>query len=31
VGPIRFDVGHLVNAPPGLKSMQYFVTLGQAF
>jgi outer membrane protein insertion porin family len=31
VGPIRFDIGHLVNAPPGLNSIQYFVTLGQAF
>jgi outer membrane protein insertion porin family len=31
VGPIRIDIGHLVNAPPGLNSMQYFVTLGQAF
>ena len=31
VGPIRFDVGHLVNAPPGIKSNQVFVTLGQAF
>jgi outer membrane protein insertion porin family len=31
VGPIRFDVGHLLNAPPGLKKYQVFVTLGQAF
>jgi outer membrane protein insertion porin family len=31
IGPIRFDVGYLVNAPPGLKSVQLFVTLGQAF
>ena len=31
IGPIRFDVGHLINAPPGLKSVQYFITLGQAF
>lgn len=31
VGPIRFDVGHNLNAPPGIKSTQYFVSLGQAF
>ncbi len=31
VGPIRFDIGHNLNAPPGIKSTQYFVTLGQAF
>lgn len=31
VGPVRIDVGHLLNAPPGVKSMQLFVTLGQAF
>ncbi len=31
VGPIRFDIGHLINTPPGLKSYQIFVTLGQAF
>jgi len=31
VGPVRFDVGHLFNAPPGVKSLQWFVTLGQAF
>ena len=31
VGPIRFDVGHNLNAPPGIKSTQYFVTIGQAF
>ncbi|HKD80529.1 MAG TPA: POTRA domain-containing protein [Candidatus Angelobacter sp.] len=31
VGPIRFDIGHLINAPPGVKSTQYFITLGQAF
>ncbi len=31
VGPVRFDVGHLINAPPGVKSTQYFITLGQAF
>jgi outer membrane protein assembly factor BamA len=31
VGPVRFDVGHNLNAPPGVRAMQYFVTLGQAF
>ena len=31
VGPVRFDIGHNLNAPPGLRAMQYFVTLGQAF
>jgi outer membrane protein insertion porin family len=31
VGPVRFDIGHNLNAPPGLNSTQYFVTLGQAF
>lgn len=31
VGPLRFDIGHNLNAPPGLSSMQWFVTLGQAF
>jgi len=31
VGPIRIDIGHNLNAAPGLKSTQIFVTLGQAF
>jgi outer membrane translocation and assembly module TamA len=31
IGPIRIDVGHLINTPPGLKSVQFFLTLGQAF
>jgi outer membrane protein assembly factor BamA len=31
VGPIRIDVGHLVNTVPGVKSTQFFITLGQAF
>jgi outer membrane protein insertion porin family len=31
VGPIRIDIGHNLNAPPGIKSTQVFVTLGQAF
>ncbi|HEX6880840.1 MAG TPA: BamA/TamA family outer membrane protein, partial [Terriglobales bacterium] len=31
VGPVRIDVGHNLNALPGIKSTQIFVTLGQAF
>jgi outer membrane protein assembly factor BamA len=31
IGPVRVDVGYLVNPPPGLKSYQVFITLGQAF
>jgi len=31
VGPIRIDIGHLLNAPPGIKTQQVFITLGQAF
>lgn len=31
VGPVRLDVGHNLNAPPGIKATQIFVTLGQAF
>ncbi len=31
VGPIRIDIGHNLNAQPGIKSTQIFVTLGQAF
>ena len=31
VGPIRIDIGHLLNPLPGLKTTQYFITLGQSF
>lgn len=31
VGPIRVDFGYNFNAPPGVKSFQYFITIGQAF
>jgi outer membrane protein insertion porin family len=31
VGPVRVDFGHNLNAPPGLSSFQWFITLGQAF
>jgi outer membrane protein insertion porin family len=31
LGPVRLDLGYNLNAPPGIKSTRYFVTLGQAF
>ena len=31
VGPIRFDVGQNLNPITGIKSTQYFITIGQAF
>jgi len=31
VGPLRIDFGYNLNAPPGVRAWQYFVTLGQAF
>jgi outer membrane protein assembly factor BamA len=31
VGPVRIDLGHNLNALPGIKSTQLFITLGQAF
>jgi outer membrane protein insertion porin family len=31
VGPIRFDIGKNLNPVPGIKSIQYFITLGQSF
>lgn len=31
IGPIRLDVGRNLNPVPGLKSTQWFITLGQAF
>ena len=31
VGPLRIDIGHNLNPVPGIKSTQYFITLGQAF
>ena len=31
IGPVRFDVGKNVNPVPGIKSIQYYITLGQAF
>ena len=31
VVPVRVDFGHNLNSPPGIKSTQFFITLGQAF
>ncbi len=31
VGPVRFDIGHLLNPIVGISSLQFFLTLGQAF
>lgn len=31
VGPVRVDIGHNLDALPGIKSTQIFITLGQAF
>jgi outer membrane protein assembly factor BamA len=31
IGPVRLDVGQLLEPIPGIRSTQFFVTLGQAF
>ena len=31
IGPVRFDIGHLLEPVPGLRSTQFFITIGQAF
>jgi outer membrane protein assembly factor BamA len=31
VGPLRVDIGHNLNAVPGVKSTNYFISIGQAF
>jgi len=31
IGPVRIDIGHNLNPLPGVKSTQFFITLGQAF
>jgi outer membrane protein insertion porin family len=31
IGPIRIDVGQNLNPVPGIKSTQFFITLGQSF
>jgi len=31
IGPVRVDIGHLLEAIPGVRSTQFFITIGQAF
>ena len=31
IGPVRVDLGHNFNPLSGIKSTQFFITLGQAF
>jgi outer membrane protein assembly factor BamA len=31
IGPIRVDVGQNLNPVPGIKSTQFFITVGQSF
>lgn len=31
VGPLRVDIGHNLNPVPGVKSTNYFISIGQAF
>ncbi len=31
IGPVRFDIGKNLNPVPGIPSIQYYITLGQAF
>jgi len=31
IGPVRFDIGRLLNPVPGINPTQYFITIGQAF
>ena len=31
VGPVRIDLGHNLDPVPGVKSTQYFISIGQAF
>jgi outer membrane protein assembly factor BamA len=31
IGPVRLDIGKNVNPVPGITSIQYYITLGQAF
>jgi outer membrane protein insertion porin family len=31
IGPVRIDVGKLLNPVPGINPTQYYITLGQAF
>jgi len=31
IGPIRFDVGYALNPEPGIRRVQFFISIGQAF
>lgn len=31
IGPVRFDIGRNLNPVPGINSLQYYITIGQAF
>lgn len=31
IGPVRFDIGRNMNPVPGIKPLQYYITIGQAF
>lgn len=31
IGPVRFDIGRLLNPVPGIDPWQYYITIGQAF
>jgi outer membrane protein assembly factor BamA len=31
IGPVRFDIGHNLDAPRGISANQFFITIGQAF
>jgi outer membrane protein insertion porin family len=31
IGPVRIDIGHNLNAIPGINPTQYYITIGQAF
>lgn len=31
IGPVRFDVGYALNPEPGIRRIQFFISIGQAF
>jgi outer membrane protein insertion porin family len=31
IGPVRFDVGYALNPEPGIRRLQFFISIGQAF
>ncbi|MEQ9619553.1 MAG: outer membrane protein assembly factor BamA [Deltaproteobacteria bacterium] len=31
IGPVRFDVGYALNPEPGIRRVQFFISIGQAF